>query len=410
MTETIDLALEAALRDAFVRDEPGDWASVQGRARRRRSARTVRVAALVAAVTLLVVTQALGVTPGVGSLFGTSAPKPVRSAFARGFLGKDVDVTTIRLGAQVRMQDGSLLRLWTAHRQAPDSTCMQFQVGARSTQTVGCGSVRPGSVGTWLMGSVAPGRPIPHESYALGGVAPLAAARVRLGFADGKVRLVRVVRGAWVAEIPWAQRRYGHDLTTIQVLDAQGAPIATQHRPAAKRPSQAVAPYVTVARFEGRPLRTATGSNGAVCVDFRRADGIGVNTCAEAINGAGAWFLRLARPGTTGRLVLFGFLPRRAVAARITFEDGRKLVGRRNRGVFAIELPRKLARRPTRLAFLTADERAIGTLSLRGPAHGLYAPAWHGALYTRVSIGRMNSLNYTVGPLQWPDGHVTPGS
>ena len=234
--------------------------------------------------------------------------------------------------------------------------------------------------------------PEPHESYALGGVAPSAASRVRLGFADGKVRLARVVRGAWVVEIPWAQRRYDHDLTTIQVLDAHGTPIATQHRPAAKRPSQAVAPYVTVAHFAGRPLRTANGSNGAVCVDFRRADGIGVNTCAEAVSGAGAWFLRLGPPGETGRLVLFGFLPRRAVAARITFEDGHTLVGRRTHGVFAIELPRTFASRPARLAFLAAEARAIGTLSLRGPAHGLYEPAWHGALYTRVSIGRMNSL------------------
>ena len=194
------------------------------------------------------------------------------------------------------------------------------------------------------------------------------------------------------------------------MLDAHGTPIATQHRPAAKRPSQAVAPYVTVARFAGRPLRTANGSNGAVCVDFRRADGIGVNTCAEAVSGAGAWFLRLASGrSTTGRLVLFGFLPRRAVAARITFEDGRTLVGRRNRTACSpSSYHGRFARRPARLAFLAADARAIGTLSLRGPAHGLYEPAWHGALYTRVSIGRMNSLNYTVGPLEWPDGHVTP--
>ena len=109
MTDTIDLALEAALRNVFVRDEPGDWACRAGAAQAVAAAlRTVRVAAVVAAATLLVVTQALGVTPGVGSLFGTSAPKPVRSVFARGFLGKDVDASTIRLGAQVRLQDGSL--------------------------------------------------------------------------------------------------------------------------------------------------------------------------------------------------------------------------------------------------------------------------------------------------------------
>jgi hypothetical protein len=87
MTDTLDLELEAALRNVFVREEPGDWAAVRARAGHRRKLRSVRVAALVAAATLLVVTQALGVTPGVGSLFGTSAPKPVRSAFARGFLG-----------------------------------------------------------------------------------------------------------------------------------------------------------------------------------------------------------------------------------------------------------------------------------------------------------------------------------
>ena len=32
MTDTLDLELEAALRNVFVRDEPGDWAAVQARA------------------------------------------------------------------------------------------------------------------------------------------------------------------------------------------------------------------------------------------------------------------------------------------------------------------------------------------------------------------------------------------
>ncbi|MEO9175757.1 MAG: hypothetical protein ABI317_09625 [Gaiellales bacterium] len=76
--------------------------------------------------------------------------------------------------------------------------------------------------------------------------------------------------------------------------------------------------------------------------------------------------------------------------------------------MFAIELPTTSASRPSTLAIRTAAGKDVGTLSLRGPQHGLYGPAWHGARYTKVSFGRMNSLGYVVGRLEWPDGHVTP--
>jgi hypothetical protein len=295
-------------------------------------------------VTLLLVATALGVTPGVGSLFGDNAPSSVRTTFRNGFLGTGVNPSTIRLGAQVRMHDGRILRLWTAHSSTRDSTCVQFQLGTRSTQAVGCGPVKPHTIGIYLMGSLSFARlPQRHASLGLGGVAPAGTVRVRLGFADGSTLFAKATGGAWAVEIPWARQRYGHDLVTVQALDATGRPIATQHRPAALRPAHPVAPYSTVAQFAGRPLRTATGSGGSTCVDFHRADGIGVDTCSGSDLATAGWMLRLASAGRPGRLVLFGFLPRDATAARITFADGHTVVARRLRRVFALELAGNVA-------------------------------------------------------------------
>jgi hypothetical protein len=409
MSDWIDLELETALRAAFVLDEPADWAAVAGSVRHRRNMRTARLLVLAGAVTLLLVATALGVTPGVGSLFGDNAPRSVQTTFRNGFLGKGVDPSTIRLGAQVRMHDGRILRLWTAHSSTLDSTCVQFQVGARSTQVVGCGPVKPNTIGIYLMGSVSFARlPQQHASLGLGGVAPARTARVRLGFADGSTLFAKATGGAWAVEIPWAKQRYGHDLVTVQALGAGGRPIATQHRPPALRPAHPVAPYSTVARFAGRPLRVASGSGGSTCVDFHRADGIGVDTCSGPSLATGAWMLRLAPAGRPGRLVLFGFLPHGATAARITFADGHTVVARRLQRVFALGLAGNLANPPVRLSFTSAHGEGEGRLSLRGPRSGLYSAAWHGARYTKITFGRMNSLNYVVGPLQWPDGHITP--
>jgi hypothetical protein len=412
MSDWVDLELETSLRAAFVLDEPGDWAAVAGSVRHRRSVRTVRLLVLASAVTLLLVATALGVAPGVGSLFGDNAPRSVQTAFRNGFLGKGVDPSTIRLGARVRLHDGRILRLWTAHSNTRDSTCVQFQVGTRSAQAVGCGPVKPNAIGIYLMGSVSFARlPEPHASLGLGGVAPPRTARVRLGFADGSTLFAKATGGAWAVEIPWAKQRYGHDLITVQAIDAGGHLIATQHRPAAVRPAHPVAPYSTVARFAGRPLRVATGSGGSTCVDFHRADGIGVDTCSGsdlATVAAGAWMLRLAPAGRPGRLVLFGFLPRDATAARITFADGHTMVAPRLQRVFALELAGDLANPPVGLSFVASHGDREGRLSLRGPRSGLYGAAWHGARYTKITFGRMNSLNYVVGPLQWPDGQITP--
>ena len=410
MSDWIDLELETALRAAFVLDEPADWAAVTGSVRRRRSMRTVRLLVLAGAVTLLLVATALGVTPGVGSLFGDNAPRSVQKIFRGPFLGKGVDPSTIRLGAQVRMHDGRILRLWTAHSSsALIGTCVQFQVDARSTQAVGCGPVKPNTIGTYLMGSVSFARlPQQHASLGIGGVAPARTARVRLGFADGSALFAKATGGAWAVEIPWAKQRYGHDLVMVQALDAAGRAIATQHRPQSVRPAHPVAAYSTVARFAGRPLRVATGSGGSTCVDFHRADGIGVDTCSGSNLATGAWMLRLAPAGRPGRLVLFGFLPRGATAARITFADGHTVVARRLQRVYALELAGNLANPPVRLSFTASHGGGEGRLSLRGPRSGLYGPAWHRARYTKMTFGRMNSLNYVAGPLQWPDGHITP--
>jgi hypothetical protein len=77
-------------------------------------------------------------------------------------------------------------------------------------------------------------------------------------------------------------------------------------------------------------------------------------------------------------------------------------------GIFAIVLPQTAQHRPLRIVESDAHGGARVVLEIGTPKTGVYTRAWHGALYTKITLGRMNSSGYTVGRLIWPDGHITP--
>ena len=411
MISVTDSELEAALRGALVHAEAGDWRALQRQVRRRRTRGTIRLALIAGVLSGLGVAQAFGVTPGVGSIFGTSAPAPVKSTFALVLLHHGVDPTTIRLAAQSHTEDGRLLRLWTGRTRSGD-TCIQVQVGTQRPSAVGCGHFLPNQMGPDLFSI-----PNAHASMMMGGTGPRGTVRVRLVFADGTSRVIPAPKRSWVVGIPPRERRYGHDLRRIQALDASGKPLATSRLQFSQPPVRPATPWTTIARFDGQPLRVAKATTGGVCINLRRSDRIGVNTCPgtprfgppEPANVLAAWAIRFATPGQPGRLQLFGALPTGATSTRITLKSGRTFSALVAHHAFTIELPQTPASQPARLTFIAADGHVLDSISLLGPAAGgLYTPAWHDARYTIVRFGHINSLNYTVGPLQWPNGKITP--
>jgi hypothetical protein len=198
----------------------------------------------------------------------------------------------------------------------------------------------------------------------------------------------------------------------------------TRIKPAV-RPLEPSGPWRTVAEFGGRPLRIAPAPGGATCIDFRRADGIGVAPvprtpaplmptpaqdsagCNPPSNRLSGWLVRIAPAGKLGHLVLVGHLPRGATGLEARFAK-HPLRARVVRGVYFAELPQRPGRTLTRLVALGPDGRPTTSLRLQLPPTGVFQPAWHGALYTMVALGPYNSKGYYVGRLIWPDGHLTP--
>jgi hypothetical protein len=406
MSDVIDLELESALQRAYVRGERGDWDALRARAQRRRTRRTLRIAVVACAVTLLVAAQALGVTPGVGSLFGSAAPKPIKKNFALVFQGKGVDPSTIRLVAKAQ-SDGHTLRLWTGGNASTGPVCTQIQVDSRSGGGVACGSPREQRFGITILDG--PWRT--NDGY-LAGVGPREVSAVRFRFADGSTELIHASHGAWVAALPPARWRYGHDLRLLQGLDAAGRTIASAKVEFAQRPIVAISSKVVVARFAGHALTVASSNIGTRCIELRRSASVGVNTCPgtqrlfgfDMQSSDDAWMLRIGAPGTFGRLILFGALREGAKVARIVYSDGHAIDARSTHGIFVLALPRLTSSTPVRLEYLTAPRHVVDALKLHGPKTALYAPGWRGALYPLVTFGNVNSFNYSVGRPEWPPG------
>jgi hypothetical protein len=250
-----------------------------------------------------------------------------------------------------------------------------------------------------------------------GGTGPRGTVRVRLVFADGASRVIPAPKGSWVVAVPAHERRYGYDLRRIEALDASGKQLATSRLQLSQPPVRPATAWITIARFGGQPLRVAEATTGGVCINLRRSDRIGVNTCPgtprfgppEPANVIAAWAIRFATPGQPGRFQLFGALPTRATGARVKLKNGHTFAALVAHQAFTIELPQTPASQPARLTFIAADGHAIDSISLLGPAAGgLYTPAWRGARYTIIQFGHINSHNYSVGPLQWPNGKITP--
>jgi hypothetical protein len=411
MSDVIDLELESALQRAFVRGEHGDWDALCDRTQRRRTRRTVRIALVACAVTLLVAAQALGVTPGVGSLFGSAAPAPIKKNFKLAALlqHQGVNPSTIRLVAKAR-SDGHTLRLWTGSSASGGVLCTQIQVDAHSAGGVGCGPPKDQRFGISILDGPS-GRDGTGDTY-LAGVGPRPVVQVRFRFADGSTEVIRTSHGAWVTALPAARFRYGHDLRLLQGLDAAGRTIATAKVGFVKRPIVATSPRLVVARFDGHPLTVASSNIGVRCIELRRSASVGVNTCPgtprlfgfQMQPSDGAWMVRIGAPGTFGRLILFGELRDRAKVARVVYSDGHAIDARSTHGIFVLALPRLTSSTPVRLEYLSAPRHVVDALKLHGPKTALYAPGWRGALYSVVTFGNVNSLNYFVGPLEWPPG------
>ncbi len=403
MSVDLDHELETRLRGAFVGSEAGDWAAVQTRTR-RRSARRLRLRGtgglLAAALTLVVASQALGFGP---QLLGGPV-QPPRSV-ARYLERMGVDVRTVHLGAEARTPDGRPVRLWVAD---PDPrTCFAFQIGAAATSG-GCGGL--------LLGPE-PGRQ--RGPLYVAGVGPAGVARVRLRFVDGDSLGVLASNDSWVAVIPFAHRRYGHDLKAIDTLGADGRLLRSYPWRPAVRPQQPSGPWQVAARFGGRPLRVARSGGGGTCVELLRADGVGVAPpkpqaapidaglgdleapCGPPTDDLRGWLVRIAPPGKAGHLVLLGRLPRGATAVEARFAM-HPLRARVRGGAYFLELPQMPGRTLTRLVARSPDGRVVASQAMSLPKTGVFGPAWRGARYEMLWLGRFNNKGYVLGPLSWP--------
>jgi hypothetical protein len=401
----IDRELETRLRAAFVRADEPDWSGVR-KPSRGRSPRRMSAFALAGLIAVLAFgSQAFGVGPQLASLFDSKPPPPVKRAFSGGGFLRGIDKSSISLVAAARTRDGRSLRLWRA-RKSGGQACELITIAGHAT-AIGCGPARPGTIGVLLETSDIKPHLIQASAF-IAGIAPPGTRRVRLIFEDGTRRDVVTRIGAWLTEIPWAQRRYGHSLVRVQTIDASGAVSHSVPMRPARRPAQPAGRLRVVARLAGRPLKVASARGGGSCLEFKRGDGIGVSSCGKAANHPAGWLVRVAPPGVLGELVLLGRVTKNATQVTIERERAPALEAPIHDGIFAIVLPQTAQHRPLRIVESDAHGGARVVLNIGTPKAGVYARAWHGALYTKITLGHMNSLGYTVGPLIWPDGHITP--
>lgn len=368
--------------------------------------------ALAAVLALALVSQALGVRPGIGSIFGESAPQPVKKTFAIVHFGGQVETSTIRLVAQSRAQ-GHLLRLWIARQQGGAGVCTLVQVDDHTDDGVGCGaSTKRYGVGGWSV-------PTERSDSFYYGFAPPQATGVRLRFADGSTVTVPATDGAWVTALPPSRRAYGHDLRSSSEIARNGRVLATQPFRFVQRPIVPVTPRIAVARFAGLPLTVARANTGGVCIAFDRPGGPAIDSCPgqsrEGFSAVApnpglfdgpdtAWMVRVADQRSFGRLVLFGPLRERATSARVVYSNGSSLRTHVSHGAFYLELPTRKGSTPARLEYLQGS-KIVKATRLEGPKTSLYTPGWRGARYELVLFGDYNSLDYVVGPIEWPAGH-----
>jgi hypothetical protein len=329
----------------------------------------------------------------------------VKRAFGGGDYMRGIDKSSIRLVAAASTRDGRSLRLWRA-RKSSGQACELITIAGHAT-AIGCGPVRPGTIGVLLMTSDIKPHLIRASAF-MAGIAPPGTRRVRLIFEDGTQRDVVTRNGAWLTEIRWAQRRYGHSLVRIQTLDATGAVSHTVPMRPARRPAQPAGDLRVVATLAGRPLKVASATGGGSCLEFKRADGIGVSSCGKAASLPAGWLVRVAPPGKLGQLVLLGRVTGNATRVTIEREGAPALRAPIHDGIFAIVLPQTAQHRPLRIVESDGQGSARVALDIGTPKTGVYARAWHGALYTKITLGRMNGFGYVVGPLIWPDGRITP--
>ena len=405
MISEIDRELETRLRAAFVRADELDWPGVT-KPSRRRSQRRVSAFALTGLIAVLAFgSQAFGIGPQLASLFDSKPPPPVKRAFSGWGFVRGIDKSSIRLAAVASARDGRSLRLWRA-RKSDGQACELITIAGQAT-AMACGPVRAGTIGILLRTSdVKPH--LVHASAFMGGIAPQGTRRVRLIFEDGAQRASSRATARGSPRSPGPSGATGIASCASLTIDASGTVSRSVPMRPARRPAQPVGRLRVVATLAGRPLKVASATGGGSCLEFKRGDGIGVSSCGKAASLPAGWLVRVAPPGRLGQLVLLGRVTRNATLVTIEREHAPALRAPIHDGVFAIVLPQTAEHRPLRIVESSAQGGARVVLDIGTPTTGVYTRAWHGALYTKITLGRMNSLGYTIGPLIWPDGHITP--
>jgi hypothetical protein len=295
---------------------------------------------------------------------------------------------------------------------APDfgSPCIAIEL-ARKVVGTGCGPFGMQQVGM-----------PPDDTLIADGVGPGRSVSVRLRFADRSTLVIPTPRRAWVAEIGPERRRYGHQPTTLEYLGKSGRVVATYSFGKTPPPSIRSGQWRTVAVFGGRPLRVAPASDGGTCIDFRRADGIGIHpraqqrwlpgginhdpACSRPIDQVSGWLLRIGPREEGGRLILFGRMPIGATSVEARLGH-RVLRATLHDGLYVLALPKRPIGQLANVTARGSGGRVLDTLRIDLPARGVFTPAWHGALYALVWLDHGYQRGYGVGPLLWPDGHVT---
>ena len=307
--------------------------------------------------------------------------------------------------------DGTPLTL-SGHGDA-ERFCYSVTLGGRNLVS-GCGKVRRGTIGTWMFSERAPRHARTTEGFVMGGIAPPPATTIRLSFGDGTTRELAIHQHGWLVDLPPRVFEYGHDPRRIETLDSAGRILISRPLHMITPSVRPVARLPVVARIAGRPLRAGPSSIGTICVRLLRPDGLGANSCPGGPNGSFSlnkettgFAVRLGPAGKPGVIALIGPLAHGS-SARVTLRDGTLLNARRHGDAFLLVTPGDDRNPPIQLEILNARGRTTSATILRGPKTGLYRPGWHGARYPIVTFGPFNSLNYMVGPIQWPDGPVTP--
>jgi hypothetical protein len=321
--------------------------------------------------------------------------------------------TGVFLAAQTTLSDGRPPRLGAAPPFPGFGTCDTIEVDGKA-QATGCGAPGGPPGGLAMVGLGGPDDPSLDTGFG-----PPGTVQVRLTFADGRTVVLDAPRRGWLRERTATERQYAHELARIEYLDRAGHEIGQNRLPVPTPPP--------TGRGGGRPWPASGGSrcgwrapapagrawssgartgsalprNRAPTCRRLPSDRSSTRRASQAGSGSAAGSYGSGQPESPGHLVILGLLPKGATALELRF-GGRHVEAHVRGSVYYLELRQAPGRRLTSLVARRRDGRVQTSLALDLPRTGVFEPAWHGALYTMVTLGPFNSLGYSVGPISWP--------